>query len=84
MVTAYLRAGAPAKHRSCRPFRHTAGTLMIDAGADVRYVAEMLGHQELETTMTYTRVSMAKLCEVHAATHPVERAVRTQVVRRYT
>jgi integrase/recombinase XerD len=78
MVTAYVRAGAPAKHGSCHLFRHTAATLMLDAGADVRYVAEMLGHQKLETTMTYTRVSMAKLREVHAATHPAERGARTQ------
>ncbi|MGH9019510.1 MAG: site-specific tyrosine recombinase XerC [Acidimicrobiales bacterium] len=72
MVTAYVRAGAPAKHGSCHLFRHTAATLMLDHGADVRYVAEMLGHQKLETTMTYTRVSLAKLREVHAATHPAE------------
>jgi site-specific recombinase XerD len=32
----------------------------------------MLGHQKLETTMTYTRVSMAKLHEVHARCHPAE------------
>jgi integrase/recombinase XerD len=50
-VTAYMKAGAPAKRGSCHMFRHTTATLMLDAGADVRYVAEMLGHQKLETTM---------------------------------
>jgi integrase/recombinase XerD len=40
MVTAYMRAGAPAKHGSCHLFRHTTATLMLDASADVRYVAE--------------------------------------------
>jgi integrase/recombinase XerD len=45
---------------------------MLDAGADVRHVAEMLGHQKLDTTMQYTRVSMAKLQEVHARCHPAE------------
>jgi len=80
-VTAYVTAGAPAKHGSCHLFRHTAATLMLDAGADVRYVAEMLGHAKLETTMTYTRVSLAKLREVHAATHPAERAGRTHAGR---
>jgi len=82
MVTAYITAGAPTKHGSCHLFRHTAATLMLDAGADVRYVAEMLGHQKLETTMTYTRVSLAKLREVHAATHPAERTVRPSTGRR--
>jgi len=55
--------------------------LMLDAGADVRYIAEMLGHQKLETTMGYTRVSMAKLQEVHARCHPAERAGTTGIVR---
>jgi integrase/recombinase XerD len=72
-VTAYVRAGAPEKPGSCHLFRHTTATLMLDAGADVRYISEMLGHRKLETTMIYTRVSVAKLREVHAATHPAER-----------
>jgi integrase/recombinase XerD len=72
MVSTYVRAAAPTKKGSCHLFRHTAATLMLDAGADVRFIAEMLGHQKLETTMTYTRVSMAKLQEVHARCHPAE------------
>jgi hypothetical protein len=60
----------PNGYYRCHLFRHTAATLMLDAGADVRHVAEMLGHQKLETTMIYTRVSLAKLREVHAACHP--------------
>lgn len=73
MVSGYVRAGAPTKPGSCHLFRHSTATLMLDAGADVRYIAEMLGHQKLETTMGYTRVSMAKLAEVHARCHPAER-----------
>jgi integrase/recombinase XerD len=76
MVTAYVRAGAPDKRGSCHLFRHTTATLMLDAGADVRYVSEMLGHRKLETTMIYTRVSVAKLREVHEATHPAEQTRR--------
>jgi integrase/recombinase XerD len=73
LVGAYIRAGASSKKGSCHLFRHTTATLMLDAGADVRHVAEMLGHQKLDTTMQYTRVSMAKLQEVHARCHPAER-----------
>jgi integrase/recombinase XerD len=69
-VAAYISAGAPDKHGSCHLFRHSAATLMLEGGADIRYVAEMLGHQKLETTQIYTRVSIAKLRAVHAATHP--------------
>jgi integrase/recombinase XerD len=39
-------------------------------GADVRFVQEMLGHANLSTTQIYTRVSIRKLKEIHAATHP--------------
>jgi integrase/recombinase XerD len=75
-VTAYVRAGAPDKHGSCHLFRHTTATLMLEAGADVRYVAELLGHRKLETTMIYTRVSLVKLRQVHSATHPAENPTR--------
>ena len=67
---AYIEAGAPGKRGSCHLFRHTAATLMLEGGADIRYVSEMLGHAKLETTALYTRVSIAKLRAVHAATHP--------------
>jgi integrase/recombinase XerD len=72
LVGAYVKVGAPDKKGSCHLFRHTTATLLLDAGADVRHVAEMLGHQKLENTMGYTRVSMGKLQEVHARTHPAE------------
>jgi integrase/recombinase XerD len=72
-VAAYLRAGAPERSGSCHLFRHTAATLMLDNGADIRHVGELLGHAKLETTQIYTRVSLRKLREVHAAFHPAER-----------
>jgi integrase/recombinase XerD len=43
---------------------------MLDNGADVRHVQEMLGHADIGTTQYYTHVSIAKLKAVHAATHP--------------
>jgi integrase/recombinase XerD len=45
-------------------------TLMLEGGADVRYVQEMLGHTKLETTQIYTQVSIGKLREVYLRTHP--------------
>lgn len=42
----------------------------IEGGADIRYVAEMLGHTRLETTQRYTRVSIDRLRVVHASAHP--------------
>jgi integrase/recombinase XerD len=45
-------------------------TLMLEGGADIRFVQEMLGHRKLETTQVYTHVAIKKLQEIHAATHP--------------
>lgn len=47
-------------------------TAMLDQGADIRFVQEMLGHQRLETTRIYTHVSIEKLKAVHRLTHPSE------------
>ncbi len=58
-------------------FRHTMATLMLEAGADVRCIQEILGHAELSTTAIYTRVSIGKLQDVHRRTHPA-RARRTE------
>jgi len=43
---------------------------MLEHGADIRHVQEQLGHACLQTTQVYTHVSIRKLKEVHAATHP--------------
>ena len=58
------------KRGSCHLLRHTVATLMLEGGADIRYVAEMLGHARLETTQRYTRVSIDRLRAVHTACHP--------------
>jgi integrase/recombinase XerD len=45
-------------------------TVMLENGADIRYIQEMLGHVELSTTQIYTQVSIRQLKAVHALTHP--------------
>jgi len=76
LVKDYVDAAALGKKGSCHLFRHTMATLMLEGGADVRFVQEMLGHVSLETTQIYTRVSIRKLQDVHAATHPGARLAR--------
>jgi integrase/recombinase XerD len=66
----YVDAAELGKRGSCHLFRHTMATAMLENGADVRFVQEMLGHASLATTQIYTRVSIRKLKEIHAATHP--------------
>lgn len=53
--------------------RHTCATHMLKNGAPVRHLQEMLGHESLESTQIYTRVTISDLKEVHAKYHPSER-----------
>ena len=69
-VTEYLTAAGLDKRGSCHLFRHTCATLMLEGGADVRFVQEMLGHASIASTQVYTHVSITKLKQVHTATHP--------------
>lgn len=43
---------------------------MLEGGADIRYIQQMLGHAKLDTTQIYTHVSVRTLKEIHSATHP--------------
>ena len=69
-VRRYIALAGIEKRGSCHLLRHTVATLMLEGGADIRYVAEMLGHTRLETTQRYTRVSIDRLRTVHASAHP--------------
>jgi integrase/recombinase XerD len=58
------------RHGTCHLFRHTLATMLLDAGAELRHIQELLGHESISSTDTYTHVSIGKLKEVHTATHP--------------
>lgn len=63
---------------SCHLFRHTMATLLLDGGADVRDVQEILGHANLSTTARYLHISIERLKAVHARAHPAERGRRAR------
>ncbi len=76
VVRKYIEAADIGKHGACHLFRHTAATLMLENGADIRYVQELLGHAKLTTTQVYTHVSIRKLKQVHTETHPAAKLER--------
>jgi integrase/recombinase XerD len=83
-VKRYLREAGIDKKGSCHLLRHTVATLLLDGGADIRYVAEMLGHARLETTQRYTHVSIDRLRAIHTTTHPaanLDVAMATELAR---
>jgi integrase/recombinase XerD len=75
-VRRYVDAAGIGKKGSCHLFRHTMATLMLEGGADTRFIQQMLGHENLASTQLYTQVSIRKLKEIHTATHPAARLER--------
>lgn len=69
-VAQYIAAAELGKKGSCHLLRHTMATMMLERGADVRMIQEILGHSSLDATQVYTHVSIRQLIEVHEATHP--------------
>ncbi len=70
LVRHCIQKSGCGKQGSCHLFRHTMATLMLENGADLRSIQEILGHAHLTTTQIYTQVSIRRLKEVHNLTHP--------------
>jgi integrase/recombinase XerD len=74
-----VKAGISRELAGAHLLRHTCATHMLEGGADIRFIQQLLGHEKLETTAIYTEVNIDQLQAVHARTHPAEaRAKRAE------
>jgi len=70
IITKYSGADGTKHHVNPHAFRHTFATTMLNNGADVRMVQEMLGHSSISTTQRYTHITTEKLIEIYNKAHP--------------
>ncbi|MGB5987657.1 MAG: tyrosine-type recombinase/integrase [Desulfobacterales bacterium] len=78
IVKRCARIAGIKKNVTTHTFRHTCATHMLKNGAPVRHIQEMLGHESLESTQVYTRVTINDLKEIHARFHPSEKLKDTR------
>ena len=72
IVKKAAKEGKIRKNVTTHTFRHSCATHMLKNGAPIRHIQEMLGHESLESTQIYTKVTINDLKEIHAKYHPGE------------
>lgn len=71
-VKRYMKNAGITAPGSCHLLRHAMATHMLENGAELRFIQAMLGHADYRATQIYTHVSIRKLQEIHAVTHPAK------------
>jgi integrase/recombinase XerD len=80
-VADYIEKANVGRRAGPHLLRHTCATHMLEGGADIRYIQQLLGHEKLETTAIYTEVSILQLQAVHSRCHPAERPAKAAAIK---
>ena len=70
IIRRYSELASVNQHITPHMFRHTFASSLLDAGVDIRYIQELLGHSSISVTQIYTHVSLSKQKEILATKHP--------------
>lgn len=70
LIKKNLRKCGLNEHLSAHSFRHSFASHLLDGGADLRSVQELLGHSDISTTQIYTHIQNKTLCDAYASIHP--------------
>ena len=80
----YLKtSGIKRKGLTFHSIRHSTATHLLESGADVRYVSELLGHESIETTITYTHLMLENLKRAYKSAHPRENKYYDEIDEEY-
>jgi len=77
------KSGIDKKGLSIHSIKHSCATHLLESGADVRYVSELLGHNSIETTVKYTHPSYESQLKAYRMYHPRENSYFKEIDTKY-
>lgn len=78
-----IKSGIEKKNRTLHSIRHSTATHLLEAGAEIRHVAELLGHESIQTTTIYTHLMKESIKKAYKSAHPGENQYYRELTEEY-